>query len=443
MWPWTKRWRDWAMNDLWSMHRSGLQPQALHYSYEKAGLTLHDQAIPWNAEAVLVEASLKLPAGPDQRKSDFQLRLGRHEPFAAESLRREDGSNRHRVFFRFAVPNQTVAAELLFRSHGIGQLTLPVLARDDFLNRLQLQMPTLYVRFGDQSVACQTFVATQCKGLLASAVLNSPTSLVPLLDLGLQMEFRSERGGAIPSVAARLSSSQLAGRQALITLVPRQFPRRIGTWLATWIVGDRPLAVQHIRAISQNHFRRSLRISDTRFVVQGKEQPVALSRHMPPMDGVDRIGPCFLISSREPGMAGLSRLEVRAQVPGSIQPPLLVDEEVLITDGPTMFAPGTVHTSDLCHVTAFELRVAAIRKTTPNSKTPVGGRNGVRKSTRSASPGSTGAIVGILPLRPAPAAGFTAEGGYRAAHEFNWSPAAEDELHDRLTRLLNARTHNG
>ena len=62
MWPWIKRWRDWAMTDLWSMHRIGPQPQALHYSYEKAGLTLHDQPIPWNAEAVLVEALVRLPA---------------------------------------------------------------------------------------------------------------------------------------------------------------------------------------------------------------------------------------------------------------------------------------------------------------------------------------------------------------------------------------------
>jgi hypothetical protein len=38
MWPWIKRWRDWAMHDLWPLHRSGPQPQALHYSYEQAGL---------------------------------------------------------------------------------------------------------------------------------------------------------------------------------------------------------------------------------------------------------------------------------------------------------------------------------------------------------------------------------------------------------------------
>ena len=61
MWPWIKLWRDWAMHDLWPLYRIGPQPQALHFSYEKAGLIVHDQPIPWNAEAVLVEATLRLP----------------------------------------------------------------------------------------------------------------------------------------------------------------------------------------------------------------------------------------------------------------------------------------------------------------------------------------------------------------------------------------------
>src|SRR5438309_6630314 len=182
MWPWIKRWRDWAMNDFWPMHRTGPQPQALHYSYEKAGLTLHDQPIPWNAEAVLVEALVRLPPSSPRRKSDFHLRLGRQESIAPESLRREEGEERQRLAFRFTPPGHTVVAELLCRNHLLGQLTLPALSRDEFISRLQLQMPTLFVRIGDQSVACQTFVASQCRGLLASALLTSPSSLVPLLD---------------------------------------------------------------------------------------------------------------------------------------------------------------------------------------------------------------------------------------------------------------------
>src|SRR5947209_4254144 len=270
MWPWIKRWRDWAMHELWPLYRVGPQPQALHHSYEKAGLTLHDQPIPWNAEAVLVEALVRLPATAGRRRGDFQLRLPGQEPVAAEQLRRQEGDERYRVLFRLTPPGATAEAEVLYREHSLGRITLPFLSREDFLQNLRLQMPTLFVRLGAETVACQTFVSSQCKGLLASAVLTSPTSLVPLLDLDLQVEFRCERGGSALRVPACLCSSQLQGRQALVTVVPRRYPRRIGTWVATWLLGNRPLpgGTQRVRGISQRHFQRSLRVSDTRFVGQ-------------------------------------------------------------------------------------------------------------------------------------------------------------------------------
>jgi hypothetical protein len=407
MWPWIKRWRDWAMSDLWPMHRLGPQPQALHYSYEKAGLTVHDQPIPWNAEAVLVEALFKLPAAA-RRKSDFQLRLPGSVVFPAENLRREEGDERHRLFFRLPPVPRTITAEVMWRSAVLGQLTLPVLSRDEFLQNLRMQMPTLVVRLADQSVACTTFVSTQCKGLIANAVLTSPTSLVPLLDMGLQVEFRSERGGPSHVVPAQLCSSQLAGRQALVTVVPRKFPRRMGTWLATWTLADRPLATLRVRAISQRLFQRSLRIADTRFLVQSAKEGVSVRRQVPSLETGDRVGPCFLVSSREPGMAGLCTVQVRAQVAGAVQQPLLMEQEVLITDGPTPVAPGTLDANDLTQVGGFELRI---------------------KDN----------VLGVLSLSPAPAATFTSEGGFKPPDQFLWSAAAEEELNDRLSKLLDGR----
>jgi hypothetical protein len=42
----------------------------------------------------------------------------------------------------------------------------------------------------------------------------------------------------------------------------------------------------------------------------------------------------------------------------------------------------------------------------------------------------------LLPLSPAPAAGFTGEGGFKAPPEYTWSHAADEELNERLSRLL-------
>jgi hypothetical protein len=415
MWPWIKRWRDWAMHDLWHMRRHSPQPQALHFSYEKAGLTVHDQPIPWNADVVVVEALLRLSNPAARRRGDYQVRIAGQEPIPADNLRPEDGASpgedRFRIFFRLPAPIQPLTAEIYWKNHSLGQLTLPVLSREDFLQRLGLQMPTLQVRLGSQTVACQTFVSTQCKGLIASTLLTSPFSLVPILDLGLHVEFRSERGGAVQTVPAQLSSSQLRGRQALVSVVPPRFPKRIGSWLATWIIDGHPMATQRVRAISKRSFHRSLRFSDAYFLVKTVKGMVTLARQLPPLEEVRQAVPCFIISSREPGMAGLCRLEVRPlAAPGTGVVPPALGEELLITDGPTRFAPGTLEAADLGQVTGFELRMKE-------------------------------ATLGMLSLSPAPTASFTSEGGFKPPCDFNWSPTAEEELNERLSRLLEERSN--
>src|SRR5262245_36449290 len=133
MWPWIKRWRDWAMRDFWSMPRSSPQPQALHYSFEKAGLTLHDQPIPWNAEVVLVEALVRLGPSVARRKADFSIHLPGGNIVSAESLRQQTAEDRARIFFRFPPPPQTLKADFVWRDKMLGQLTLPVLSCDEFL----------------------------------------------------------------------------------------------------------------------------------------------------------------------------------------------------------------------------------------------------------------------------------------------------------------------
>jgi len=395
------------MHDFWPLYRIGPRSQAMHFRYEKAGRTVDDQPIPWNAEAVLVTAWVRLPKTSMRRKADFQLRVPGMDLVSAEKMEHE-ADEQHRLTFRFPPPGQTVTVELLCRERILGQLTLPFLSKEEFLQNLRLQMPTLCVRLGTQTVACQTFVSSQCRGLLASAVLLSPTSLVPLLDLDLQVEFRCERSGSVTRVPVSLCSSQLGGRQALVTVVPKRYPRRIGTWVATWLLGDRPLASQRVRGISQRAFHRSLGIADTRFVVQATPESVRLTRQVPPLESAKRIGPCFLVRSGEPGMAGLCRLQITAQVPGAVNPPLLLEQDVLITDGPTMVAPGTLDAADLEQVSGFELSVR-------------------------------GQSLGVLSLCPAPTATFTSEGGFKPYHEYTWSAAAEEEMNERLNRLLEGR----
>jgi hypothetical protein len=408
MWPSIRRFRDWAMHDLWNLTRSGPQPKTLYYSFEKAGLILHDQPVPWNAEAVVVETLVRLPDGVSRRKTEFTLHVPGREPIAAESLRSR--GNETRLSFRFSPPAHSVALEIRWRDRrlGGGSLTLPVVTQDEFLSNLRLQAPTIFVRIGERNVACQTFVATQCGGLMASAMLTSSMSLVPLMDLELHVEFRPDKG-SVQSIPAQLTSSQLSDRQALVAVVPRRLPRRIGAWTVTWRAGDRALASQRVHAIGQRAFQRSLRVSDTRFVLQMAGGEVIVSRSLPPLECVTRAGPCFLVSSKEPGMAGLCTLQTRTQVTAPPAPPPR-EQEVLITDGPAVVAPGTLGNAELARISAFELKLKA-------------------------------ESLGLLPLTPVPPATFTSEGGFKIASDFSWSSSADEELNDRLARLIDGHGH--
>jgi hypothetical protein len=394
------------MRDLWNLFRSsGPQSQALHFSYEKAGLTLDHQPIPWNAEAVLVEANVRLSGAGARHKEDFRLRLGSTGPtYLPELLRQEPGEQFARLFFRTPVPAQSTTAELTWRDRTLGQVTLPVVNRDDFLRQLVVQMPTAHVRLGEQTVACQTFVSGQCQALTVTGLLTSPAGLVPLADLNLRVEIRREDSTVVSRVPLRFTSSQLRSRQALVAVMPPR-PRRTGSWLIHWMLDDHLLTTHKIKAISKRHFVRSLRVSTTRYVVQSGKDEIHLVRNLPPLESLKRVGPCFMISSGEPGMAGLAALRVRAKLENGPPAPLFEEEEVLVTDGPMPLFTGTLDVARLASVKHFMLE-------------------------------STAGTIGILPLTPVPSAAFTNEGGFRPVEDFTWSPAAEEQLNERLGRLL-------
>ena len=392
------------MRDLWHLFRGSIpRLEGLSFAFEKGGLTIEGQPIPWCADSVLVAAAVEMPHQTPRVRGDFELQAGA-ELLAPESQRLEEVSELARVHFRLPVPSKPTAAELLWRGRSLGQLALPLLTAGEFTKKLSLQMPTVSVRLGDEAVACQTYVTTQGQGLILSGLLTSPTSLAPICDLGLRVEMRREEGGPSASAPVQLSSSQLRARQALVSVVPPK-PRRMGTWRVTWYLGDTPLETHALKAISQKQFLRSLRVSSTRFVLQTQRGGFKVERFLPDFKGVARVGPCFLVSSNEIGMAGWCTLQVRAQMKGAAQPPILQEQEVLITDGPLPFMPGTLEVRDLEKIRHFELRCA------------------------------TG-VLGTLPLSPVPTAAFTKEGGFVAPDTFEWSPSAEEQLQERLGKLL-------
>jgi hypothetical protein len=388
MWPSIKRLRDWATVDR----------TAVHVSAELAGLVLSNQPVPWNAEAVIVEAGLRLPAGA-RRKDDFALHLPNRQPLRPDALHMDGPGDRHHIVFRFPMPGGPTVAELTWRDRTLGRAEISLLSKDSFLESLRMQLPTLHVRIGEESVAAQTFVASQCSGLSIAGLLTAPTSLAPIVEVGLTAEVQGEFGEILASVPVPLSGAQMASRQALVAAVPRKLPRKSGTWTIRWQAGKRELATVRARAISPAIARRSLKLVGTRFVVQN-DSGISLVRHAPVPAEKVRVGPCFLVASNEPGLAAPLTFEISPIGPGERWTHL-----VLVTDGPTPVAPGLIPAAALAEITGFELRLR-------------------------------GRLLGTLPLHPMPNAKLTAEGGFIPPPDFSWSPSADEELSERLAKLM-------
>jgi hypothetical protein len=410
MWRWIRHWRDWAMNEIVTPRRLAGQPQAVYFRFEKGGLTLDNQPVPWSAEAVVVEALLRLPPAA-RRRADFTLRVPGFDPVPAEILKADEAGQRHRLYFRFPVPKASGTAELMWKAHVLGSVEVPVVTPEQFLTELRMDLATAFVSVLGRSVAAQTFVSTQQQGLTASAVIRSPTGLVPLLDLGLSATFRTARGTKTVVTPVPLTATQLAGKEALVTALPPRLPRKAGEWTVTWTCPGRELATTRLKAITPRAFRDSLRVVDTRFGIVTPDGDFRVVRQMP-ADGVAKAGPVFFVASREPGLGALAEFEIGVQMPGVDRPPSVLEQTVLVTDGPTPVAPGLLPMTELKHASAFELRVK-------------------------------GRVLGVLPLSPVPTATFTAEGGYKPPPEFTWSAAAEDELSERLARLMGAPPPDG
>ncbi len=385
---------------------TGPSSQGLHYSFEKAGLTLDRQPIPWNAEAVLVEAVVRAVTLSSEGVREFGLHLPNVPRIPAESFRAGLPGYMH-VFFRLAVPPSTMPAEVRFGARSLGQINLPLLTQDEFLSGLKIAEPTVHVRWKDDAHPCQAYVTTQVKEAIASMLLSSPTSLAPLADLELGANLVSE-DELIARRLVRLESNQLAGRQALV-VVPFAKPRGgVTQWDICWTLGETILATRSIRGYKPTEFQKSLRISTTRLYLEGPAGVLPLVRFAPPTwDGITRLGPVFLVSSGIAGMAGQAEFRVRVldrnRKVTLEMPPLAT----LITDGPTVIAPGTFAIDDA--IGGFELWC------------------GMRR-------------LGELSLAKAPTATFTGEGGIAAGREdFAWSPQAEDELQQKLGQLLGGR----
>ena len=136
----------------------------------------------------------------------------------------------YEVFLHPGGGDDVAVAELTWRDRTLGRAEISILSKETFLESLKLQLPTLHVRIGEECVAAQTFISSQCSGLSMAGLLTAPTSLAPIVELGVTIEVRGEFGEVMASVPVPLTGIQMAGRQALVAAAPRKLPKKSGTW---------------------------------------------------------------------------------------------------------------------------------------------------------------------------------------------------------------------
>jgi hypothetical protein len=363
---------------------SNAGPSGLHVRYEKAGLILDALPIPWNADAVIVEAIVRLPSTIPCTKDQFTLQFSNGAPTVwADVLRQESKKRPVRVFFRFPILEQKCSVQVFWREHSLGQIELPILSSADFEQGFALEWPSIHVLLGDRSVACQAFVSAQAKGLFASGVVRSVGPLAAALTVGLRVSVKRVDGDDVGSANVAFTSAQLRLRQTLVTVaLPRL--RSVGIYEVAWHLANRCLHTQRVRVVSKQTLLKSLRISATRFHVTSDNGARQVVRTLPTrdgqvlLDGIAEIAPVFFVCSGEAGMAGLVPFALRALVGDTITTEAIKD---------------------------FSLGCGNVN-------------------------------LGNLPLLAAPSADFNAEGGFAPLDDFLWSAAAEEQLNERLGKLL-------
>ena len=406
MWRWMTRFRGWLMAEMSQRLAPRPAGQSVHLRYEKAGLSVPGPPIPINAEMLGIELLARLP--PSARlRTEFFLRIPGQELICAERVSHAGPKpNDYRILFRSPVPYRSVEAEILWKQRLLTTTQIDIQTEDEFRAALQIQHPTVSVRLGDQSLAASTFIAQQCRSLSTMALLRSPTRLMTLADLGVTVRFLVERTGQETIVSVPLTGQQLLAKEALVQAAMPKVPRQLGAIRVSWHVGSHECWTHTVQGIGVRQFLKGLRVSDARLVTLTANGTMNVVRHGPLDNDVTQVGPCFVLASQEDAIAGMIPLQIVATMPHAGDPqPVVLEQERLIGDGLTIFAPGLLDVADLNHVTGFELR-------------------------------HQNRTLGSMSISPIPAAKFNSEGGFSPPANFNWSPLAEDELAHRLGKLM-------
>jgi hypothetical protein len=374
----------------------------VRFRYEYAGITVAGERIPWCAEHVVVEASVKPAWLRSCHKAEFGLRRA-DGSFVNAAAAEPDLPDAGRLAFRLRPPWRPEELRVCWRGKTRATLRLPGLSAGEFLSGLRLETAVLG-RLAGSLVPCRAAVGPHLQGLILCGVLSGPTTLVPLLECGVTVEVTDTATGWTQVLTPPLPRAQLQGRRALLRGAPAGRPSTGGDWHVRWRVGGRCLAEETVHVLEPDEFRRSVYLVDAGYCSQGPGDHPVFRQHLPPRGNLRRVGPCFRLASRRSGAAGLCPLELRVYYKDPARAPAVWRQEALITDGPSQFVPVLLSVAEFEKVASFELLLEGQ---------------------------SAGTLPGCVPV-----VRFTSEGGFTELADLDWAPVTEDDLNERLQSLM-------
>lgn len=225
MCSWIQCWYSWLRRKVvnWWWKPS---VEKVRFGYEKAGITIYDEPVPWNAGGVLVEFLIKDPGGVITCGKEFSLETP-PGVFIRSVTGSEDENDRYKLLFWLGPFPGTESLCLRWHGLALGKVMVPYLRAEMFFSRLRLVSPATLAHLGEFEVICRTVVAGQCHHLTACGVLQSPTSLVPVTDWDIAVEITGPNSSQTWRFSAHLTGSQVASHQSLLNVT-----------LPAWLCGE-------------------------------------------------------------------------------------------------------------------------------------------------------------------------------------------------------------
>jgi hypothetical protein len=380
--------------------------RAVRCGYEKGGITVYGEPVPWNAEAVLAEFLLEFPGSAPTSTEGFRWSLPVGVALESMTLHPGDEEGSCRLRFRMSPIRRTTAIGLSWHRRLLGRVILPYLGPGEFLRHLRLESPCTLTELAGRDVACGSVVVGQCRHLTACGLLKSPTSLLPVIDWDLSLELTRSDSDQTWRLPVQLTAGQVSARQALVSATLRPWPSAPATWSWRWVVAERTLARGELRVLDRDSFYDSLSLAGG-LSRCGQVENVPGRLVLQAREDASGTCPCVRVTSREPGIAALCSVEVRLHFRDRERLPEVLEKELLVTDTPSLSSPVALPTPDFHEVTLIEVTA--------------GGR-----------------FLGSVNRRPTPVARFTSEGGFKPPAAYNWDVFAEEELEAMLGRLAGA-----